>query len=375
MLYRIPDYYKDFTCLASQCEATCCAGWQIAIDPKSLMQYKNQPGGFGKRLRRSINWRQSTFRQTKEKRCAFLNQDNLCDLHLALGEDSLCRTCRSYPRHVEEFENVRELTLSLSCPRVAQIILSIEKPVSFRSYEKEGTEIYTDFDTVLYDKLCDVREAIREILQNRSLEIELRAALALGLAHDIQLRMRKKELESCDKVIARYQSGRAVELVKSQRKGKEKQYKCIRDHYRITRKLFAGLHGLEQIQDNWSAQLWETERVLFGKGLKGYGRLHLAFARWMKAYMPQWETQCEQLLVYFMDTYFCGAVYDGRAYSKMQMALGNVWLIYEMLLARWVKNGRELDQEDIVRAAYRYSREIEHSDRNLEFLETQMRVI
>lgn len=80
-------------------------------------------------------------------------------------------------------------------------------------------------------------------------------------------------------------------------------------------------------------------------------------------------------MIYFMDTYFCGAVYDGRVYGKMQLAAGSVWLIYEMLLARWVKNGKTLDQEDIVRTAYRYSREIEHSDRNLELLEKQMRLM
>ena len=39
MLYTIPDYYQNFKCTADECEDTCCAGWQIAIDRKSLVRY------------------------------------------------------------------------------------------------------------------------------------------------------------------------------------------------------------------------------------------------------------------------------------------------------------------------------------------------
>ena len=53
------------------------------------------------RLRRSINWKEGTFKQDKNKRCAFLNDENLCDMYTALGEKSLCRTCKMYPRHVD----------------------------------------------------------------------------------------------------------------------------------------------------------------------------------------------------------------------------------------------------------------------------------
>ena len=35
-----PDYYKEFTCIADVCPDTCCAGWQIVIDEKSLKKYR-----------------------------------------------------------------------------------------------------------------------------------------------------------------------------------------------------------------------------------------------------------------------------------------------------------------------------------------------
>ena len=40
--------------------------------------------------------------------------------------------------------------------------------------------------------------------------------------------------------------------------------------------------------------------------------------------MPDYEIQYEQLLVYFISTYFCGAVYDREAYVKVQMAVVSV---------------------------------------------------
>ena len=50
MLYTIPDYYKDFRCIADKCEDTCCAGWQIVIDKESLQKYKKIRGDFKKRM-------------------------------------------------------------------------------------------------------------------------------------------------------------------------------------------------------------------------------------------------------------------------------------------------------------------------------------
>ena len=119
MRYTVPDYYKKFQCLAGVCPATCCAGWQIVIDPKSLARYHKVKGSFGNRIRNSVNWKEETFLQYEKKRCAFLNEENLCDMHIEAGPEMMCATCRKYPRHIEEFENEREITLSMSCPAVA----------------------------------------------------------------------------------------------------------------------------------------------------------------------------------------------------------------------------------------------------------------
>ena len=40
MLYTYLHYYRKFQCIASECEDTCCAGWEIMIDDKALEKYR-----------------------------------------------------------------------------------------------------------------------------------------------------------------------------------------------------------------------------------------------------------------------------------------------------------------------------------------------
>lgn len=353
MLYRIPNYYKEFECIADQCEDTCCAGWEIEVDKRSLAEYRKVSGEFGKRLRHSINWRKGIFGRGKDERCAFLDNQNLCDIYKKLGAEHLCETCRMYPRHVEEFENVREITLSLSCPRVAQILLTRDEPVTFVNYEKKGQECYGDFDQTLYEILVKTRETMRKILQDRTMELELRMVLVLGIAHDIQGRIKREELETCDEVLDRYRQERTRMCAAR----KLEQLKTEKTH--------KGKLASERPRRNVLEQHAEHQ----------YEKKRLAFMEWMQEHNKRWDIQREQLLVYFMDTYFCGAVYDGKAYSKMQMTIGSVLLISEMLLGKWCRNGYTLEERDIVHTVYYFSREIEHSDGNIEMLERDMRCV
>ena len=42
-----PKYYKNFTCIADQCEHSCCIGWEIDIDGKTLKKYESLKSGYG----------------------------------------------------------------------------------------------------------------------------------------------------------------------------------------------------------------------------------------------------------------------------------------------------------------------------------------
>ena len=173
MRYLKPHFYDQFVCTAGDCPDTCCAGWQIVIDEDSLERYGNEKSEFGKRLRNSIDWEEECFYQNN-RRCAFLNDENLCDLYKALGPDSLCDTCRLYPRHTEEYEGLRELSLSLSCPEAARIILSCKEPVRFLEEETDEEDDFEEFDFMMFSQLEDTRDVLFRILQNRELPLQER---------------------------------------------------------------------------------------------------------------------------------------------------------------------------------------------------------
>lgn len=58
-----PTFYKEFSCIAGACPDTCCAGWQIMIDEKSLQKYRRFKGPFRNRLHNDIDWKEHSFCQ------------------------------------------------------------------------------------------------------------------------------------------------------------------------------------------------------------------------------------------------------------------------------------------------------------------------
>ena len=370
MLYTIPDYYKKFQCTAQECEDTCCAGWQIAVDGRSLKNYKAVRDDYRKTLHKGIRWYRGVFKQKEDKRCAFLNEDNLCDMYIHLGKESLCKTCRLYPRHIEEFEGVREISLSVSCPEVARILLNKKDKTRFLSKEKEGEEEYDDFDPFLYSLLVDMREAIFEILQNRDLDLDVRCGLVYGMAHDVQYRVDKGETFSCYDVLEKYKRLPAQKFVERKVAENRAERNGIYEFYK---ERFHDLYRLELLKEDWDYQLLEVEEWLFRKeSSEEYWDITEKFEAWIKDAQFPWEIQKEQLLVYFIYTYFCGAVYDGYILEKTQMALLMPALLEEMLKVRWILNEKNLDMEDVVELTYRFSREVEHSDINLKRMEAMM---
>ncbi len=348
MIHSFPDYYKKFSCVADKCEATCCAGWQIVVDDEALTRYKKVSGEFKKRIQEGVNFKEGVFYQKQEKRCAFLNEQNLCDMYTALGEEAFCETCRRYPRHIEEFENVRESTLSASCPEAARILLSQKEPVQFYDVEVDAEEEeFEDFDPMVYEKLLEARGKMLNLLQNRDIPMKERAAAVWDFIEVFQEKMDEGTLFSEDTVYE-HLIPRNPET-----------------SYEEAKALFALLHHLEFLAEDWEATLLQTQQILYGNGEKEYKTIRETFEMWKKETFPDWDIMLEQLLVYFIYTYFCGAVYDEYVASKVKMSVCSVFYIEEMAMAAWAENGETLTMQEFIRIVYRYSRELEHSDENL----------
>ncbi len=384
MRYTVPDYYKKFKCLASDCPATCCAGWQIMIDDKSLKKYASCPGIFGNRLVNSINWEEERFKQY-HSRCAFLNEQNLCDIHLEKGSDFLCRTCRRYPKHVEVYENEREISLSLSCPMVARLLLAKTDQAQFLTTEKvrknDGDQLQKsddDFDEFLYSALQDCRSVLIAMAQNRNEALNLRMAKILSLAHDVQNRIDSRQLFDTENVLERYQREGAdtalahkliwFSLVNEEFCGENDEQRADSDYLSVQWRVLDYLRDFEVLDPRWVLDLQRWRKALYGEGPAVYLERKKRFLTEARV----WETEYEQILVYFLFVYFCGAVYDGDALRKAKMAVMSVRILRELVFAQWILAGEKLTAEDRAELAWRYARELEHSDPNLNAMERMM---
>lgn len=95
-----PDDYTAFRCLAGACPQTCCAAWEIVVDPDAQDAYLRLQHPLAAKLRRvlRVDSEGDTYFAQTNGRCPFLCADGLCELQRTLGEQSLCRTCRDFPR-------------------------------------------------------------------------------------------------------------------------------------------------------------------------------------------------------------------------------------------------------------------------------------
>ena len=365
MIYTKPDYYAEFTCIADKCPDTCCSGWQIVIDDEYLKKYEKNEDFSTIDMKQYVDFKEHVFKQSEDRRCAFLRDDNLCKLCFEYGESALCRTCHLYPRHIEEFENVREITLSLSCPEVCKILINREAPVKFISNETDESEEYEEFDFMLYSCLLDARDVMIEILQNRSLSIDVRAGMVLGLASDMERRLNDGRFFTIEELLDYAVTTDA--LIKSSAKINSflSDKNCV---YKYMKRKFETLIKLEPISYDWINLYSEADYILYKKGEEYYTDISTRFDEYNKK-DRHFDIIMEQLLVYFVFTYFCGAVYDSNIYGKAKLCVYSVYFIKELLKAAYARNGYELTHEEIEDIVLRYSRELEHSDINLSRIE------
>lgn len=356
MEYTYPDYYKKFKCIGGECEDNCCAaGWQITIDQESLEKYETMEGEIGVRLRNSIDWENGMFEQFEHK-CALLNENGLCDVYCDAGEDKMCILCQRYPRHYEEFENVREISLSVSCPEAAKIVLENRGKVGFYTETDEEEEEYEDFDYLMYTKLLDIREILLDVLHERKGSIAHRISKLLDIVHGIQGLIDNDEIFGIDE-----QEQRALTEQINYRRytGKMK----LRQEYMA--EMMQNLHRLEVLRPTWTDFIREVQSILYVYlDAEEYGKLCEEFDSFYGERMQEYE----QLMSYFIYTYFCGAVYDYEVESKLRFGIAAVLIIHEMDMAMWYKN-KDLTFEEQVGLVHNYSMEIEHSDLNLDDME------
>lgn len=363
---RVPDYYKDFKCIADKCEDTCCAGWEVDVDDDSYEYYKTVTGPFGDRIKSVMvppTEEEEACFTLNNGRCPFLNDNNLCDLYTELGEDKLCDTCTNYPRFIEEYGSLREIGIALSCKTAGELILKSDKKVTFELTENdEMVSTYNDIDPELYMMLMASRKTAFDIAQNRDFDIVMRYCLVLEYAKDIQDMIDKGTLSKIMNIKNNYSN---EEYLRERTKTfnilhneEYTRYSYIYEYLKI-------FDDFEIINKSWTDMVNHEKEYMYEQSSnEEYKSRYNRFEQ----YYHEKEYEYEQLLVYFIFRYYLKAVNDDDVFSKVKMAVVSFLIIKDLDVLRFCDNKGSLSFEEQVDIMHIYSREIEHSYENFEKL-------
>jgi len=364
MKIRVPKYFNKFKCIAAKCEDTCCAGWEIVIDEETYDYYENLSGSFGERLRSEIvNDGEHNIFVLKNGNCAFLNENKLCDIYNEFGEDGLCYTCKKYPRYIEEFGNLREVGISLSCPEAARIMLGDSNKVEFELSENdEIITSYNDIDGMLFIELMQCRNIIFNISQNRNIDLNVRATIILDFAKEVQDKINEDDLTSLKTIKERYLDKNFINKTSSDLdkniSNKEQWYNDIDEYFNVFK-------GLKHINNNDPLGLDKVLSYIRSsvENKDIYLDKYKEFNNFYKDNMYKFEN----ILVYFVFRYFMKAVFDYDVADKVKTAVVSYLMIKQLCIVRWVESG-DLSDEDIVDISHTYSKDIEHLEENIDTL-------
>lgn len=379
MRYYYPDYFNRFTCAPGlSCPDSCCHIWQITVDKKTLKKYDKIQGELGERMRKKIDRKTGNIEpHGEENRCEFLNKDNLCDIVLNLGEDYLCHTCHTHPRHEEVYYNVREQSLSITCPIACKELLMREEPVVIKVREDNKKDRHDrHFDAPLFNQLLYVRDGMLKLAQDRGIDIFKRMSLLLGMAHDIERRIRDRQARRRESFI-----NRVFPLYQEFTPAEEDEIKKIVSLYsdvsaynqmlphiitedvsvkQVFTDMFFTLCTMEPLKNTWIPYIQSIINIRMQMEEEEYINCHEEFKEEIT------DIQLEQLLFYFIYLYCCSATYDRMLLAKIKMAVANTMIIRELWFMKWLEDDKILTEDAQAGIAHWFVREIENSDENLE---------
>ena len=204
----VPDYYSGFRCIGSDCEESCCIGWNIPVDEASYRRYLAcNHAELAPALHAALVENPDTQARGREHvasikcdaegRCALLQTDGLCSVHRLLGEDWLSNTCATFPRYINLFGGQMELTLGIACPEAARRVLLHPEPIGFdliemdaaleaRGFVSHRFPDQGDGDPTQMAALIELRAFIIGLLQLRELSLGARLMVLGFLLEDVE---------------------------------------------------------------------------------------------------------------------------------------------------------------------------------------------
>lgn len=374
MKLRYPSYYENFKCIASRCEDTCCAGWEIDIDDESYEYYIGVEGEFGEKLRSRIKeygseeadvYENHGFVLGEDRRCPFLDENNLCDIYKELGEEALCYVCTFTPRNFLEYGGAREVSISASCPEAGRLIFGKREKITFVEREVPGELDFeeSEEELALAEKILYARNRAVEILQNREVSVEERIVSFLYYAEEVQRCLneeREDEIPAAE--ASSYMPGE--ERWGGIGKSKDSASQC----YSYFLQRMRSFTAIASINEEWEMYLQRLQERYIGPE-NGAIRYEADAIRLKKEIEKQErEYEYEHLMVYYAFMCLPRCVDDYDFLGKAKFITASYLMIRDMDMVCMAENNGVFTAQDRQKIARIYAKEVEHSEENLDYL-------
>ncbi len=316
-----PSFYNDFKCIAGQCTDNCCIGWEIDIDDKTLRKYNSLKTEFGKKIREKITVSDdgsNCFKLCDNDRCPFLNDRNLCDIIINCGEDSICDICTEHPRFYNCYPDVTEIGLGLSCEEACRLLIRN----GFALAEQQTRDVVNltseeEQEMLIYNKISYIRSKIFGIMAENG--------------------------AYCDKIkkVVSYLEDETEEM----------------SFLKTDKELVSDYIKTEPIDDEWTRYITSLSDKL---------NEVLSFEKTV-SFTDEENKIYSDLFCYILFRHLSKAVFDGEIMCRVCFAVESVrFIIISDLYTRLCKG--ELTEKDRIDNIKRWSKQVEYSEENTDFL-------
>ena len=363
MRFRVPGYYKQFTCIADRCIDNCCfGGWQIDIDKETIDFYDTVQGDFGDRLKKYVDKEAGCF-NLNNGQCPFLLKNNLCEIYKELGPEHMGLVCTQFPRFTEYYGNIKETGIGMACEEAARIILNDSTPFILEETDIDEEEIWGEYDSSLGQSLFILRDKIMSMLDDTSLSLSDKLCVILDKCDYLQNLINNNNYDEIRKFCS------VIDLIKDIKASSLKQDTSTsiitsNDNSKpdnrvikaINMKIWWAYLDLEPLNSQWQELSRNTYDYLYENSdevcCPPYDNYLL-------------EIYLTRLTKYYVYRYMLKASFDHNLTGKAQLIVSNLIILKDLFIFRKGKDSNQDDKKILMDIIHIFSREIEYSEDNI----------
>ena len=363
MRFRVPGYYKQFTCIADRCIDNCCfGGWQIDIDKETIDFYDTVQGDFGDRLKKYVDKEAGCF-TLNNGQCPFLLENNLCEIYKELGPEHMGLVCTQFPRFTEYYGNIKETGIGMACEEAARIILNDSTPFILEETDIDEEEIWGEYDSSLGQSLFILRDKIMSMLDDTSLSLSDKLCVILDKCDYLQNLINNNNYDEIRKFCS------VIDLIKDIKANSLKQDTSTsiitsNDNSKpdnrvikaINMKIWWAYLDLEPLNSQWQELSSNTYDYLYENS--------------NEVCSPPYdndllEIYLTRLTKYYVYRYMLKASFDHNLTGKAQLIVSNLIILKDLFIFRKGKDSNQDDKKILMDIIHIFSREIEYSEDNI----------